>query len=207
MSQRAASANSLRAPGDSGRLAAAIQNHPGDPQGSPPVAHETFVQAMRGAVAGVSVVATDGRHGRFGVTVSSFAPVSADPPLVLACINRHSPACAAIAGNGCFSVSLLSTEQQHTAAVFSGQVETSQAYRFDPNDWERLPGGTPALSGAIASFECKLASSFNAGSHRVFIGQVIGADAAPGQPLLYANRKYGRPCPLNPSINLQGEST
>ena len=59
-------------------------------------APETFVSAMAGAATQVSVVTTDGTEGRFGVTVSAFSSVSAEPPLVLVCINRRSPAIAAL---------------------------------------------------------------------------------------------------------------
>ena len=39
--------------------------------------------------AGVTVVATDGEAGRFAVTVSAMSSVSAEPPLVLASIQRR----------------------------------------------------------------------------------------------------------------------
>ena len=42
---------------------------------------QRFLSAMAGTAAQVSVVATDGAAGRFGVTVSSFTSVSAAPPL------------------------------------------------------------------------------------------------------------------------------
>ena len=66
------------------------QLHPGE--GHPePVAAAAFVEGMRGAVTGVNIVTTDGAAGRFGVTVSAFSSVSAEPPMVLVCINQRSP--------------------------------------------------------------------------------------------------------------------
>ena len=53
---------------------------------------EVFVNAMSAAVTGVNLITTDGRAGRFGVTVSAMCSVSADPPILLACVNRRSPA-------------------------------------------------------------------------------------------------------------------
>ena len=44
---------------------------------------EAFVEAMARAVTPVSIVTTDGKAGRFGVTVSAVNSVSAAPPMVL----------------------------------------------------------------------------------------------------------------------------
>src|SRR5690242_13985198 len=78
----------------------------------PPVRAEQFTAAMGLAATGVSVVTTDGLQGRFGLTVSAVSSVSADPPLVLVCINRKSPAVAAVDGNGVFAVNLLSARHR-----------------------------------------------------------------------------------------------
>ena len=66
----------------------------------PPGRVEDFVAAMGLAATGVSVVTTDGPAGRFGLTVSAVSSVSAEPPLVLVCINRKSPAMAAVEAPG-----------------------------------------------------------------------------------------------------------
>ncbi|MCK5324853.1 MAG: flavin reductase, partial [Woeseiaceae bacterium] len=49
----------------------------------------TFTNAMRHAVSSVSIVTTDGTHGRYGLTISSMTSVSADPPMLLVCVNRN----------------------------------------------------------------------------------------------------------------------
>src|SRR4051812_9405794 len=50
-----------------------------------------FIDAMSRGVTGVTVVTTSGELGDFGQTVSAMCSVSADPPLLLVCINRKSP--------------------------------------------------------------------------------------------------------------------
>jgi flavin reductase len=154
---------------------------------------DEFVSAMARAVNGVAVVATNGPGGRFGITVSSVASVSADPPLVLACVNRSSVAHRALKENGVFCVNLLSTAQCELADAFAGRPSRGQAYEFEKRMWRTGLTGSPQLNGALATFDCVLEQAHEAGSHTVFIGRVTGVTARPGDPLLYTARSYGRP--------------
>ena len=52
---------------------------------------DMFVAAMGHVAAPVAVITTDGPAGRFGITVSSVTSASADPPMMMACINPPSP--------------------------------------------------------------------------------------------------------------------
>lgn len=158
---------------------------------------EAFVQAMRGAVTGVNVVATDGPIGRFGLTVSAFCSVSADPPTVLVCINRQSPLRAAIMANQRFSVNVLSAEQRPLAETFAGLSKHHRPYEFDPQLWEEGASGSPVLTDAVANFDCTLELAIPSGSHAIFFGRVIAVNRRPATPLIYTNRTYGRPAELD----------
>ena len=151
-----------------------------------------FVAAMRGAVTGVTIVTTDGAAGRFGVTVSAFSSVSAEPPMVLVCVNRSSPVCDALTVNGCFAVNVLSTFQQSLADTFAGSPDSSTPYDFGAGRWNESATGAPILSGAVAGFDCALATTVDAGTHRIFIGRVVDVATGAADPLLYSNRTYGR---------------
>jgi flavin reductase (DIM6/NTAB) family NADH-FMN oxidoreductase RutF len=157
-----------------------------------PVSAAEYIEAMRGAVTGVSIVTTDGAAGRFGVTVSAFSSVSADPPMVLACINRSSPVSAALARNRCFAVNVLSTSQQSLADTFAGRPGTCAPYDFDAARWDASATGAPVLSESVAGLDCELVATVDAGTHRIFIGRVVGVAASAKDPLLYNNRMYGR---------------
>jgi flavin reductase (DIM6/NTAB) family NADH-FMN oxidoreductase RutF len=91
---------------------------------------DAFVAAMRRAATAVAVVATSGAAGRLAVTVSAIASVSADPPIVLACINQRSPVCAAIRANGVFTINLLTADQAHVADTFAGRPHGFPPLRF-----------------------------------------------------------------------------
>jgi len=163
------------------------------------VDRSAFVNAMRGAVTGVNVVTTDGPAGRFGQTVSAFSSVSADPPTVLVCINKRSPASAAVLENGRFCVNVLSIEQRYIADTFAGRPAEGVIYDFATARWNE-DMGLPSLVDAIGSFECLVETAVDAGSHAIFIGRVRGVAEASGHPLLYTDRAYGRVC-TEPKMN------
>ncbi len=163
----------------------------------PSVGSNRFVAAMRRAVSGVTIVATDGPAGRFAVTVSAMSSVSAEPPLVLACIRRQSPANRAIRGNGVFSISILADCQAHVSDTFAGRPRQGEPFDFTIGAWRVSVTGAPCLDGAAATFDCALRSCHEAGSHTVFIGRVLAAGESEAAPLLYTGRGYGRPASLD----------
>jgi flavin reductase (DIM6/NTAB) family NADH-FMN oxidoreductase RutF len=102
-----------------------------------------FIAAMGLAATGVSVVTTNGRAGRFGLTVSSVSSVSAAPPLVLACVNRKSPAAAAIGENQLFAVNLLAAHNRDYAETFAGRPQAGKPYDFSAHNWRTGDTGVP----------------------------------------------------------------
>lgn len=152
-----------------------------------------FVNAMSTAVTGVYVVTTDGTGGRFGLTVSAVSSVSADPPMVLVCINRRSPVCAAVRANDAFCVNTLSTEHRCLADIFAGKAFCGDPYDFSSGVWTKGITDAPRLIGAVSNFECQLEHAYDAGTHTVFVGRVLTAHQGGGSPLLYTHRSYGEP--------------
>jgi flavin reductase len=152
-----------------------------------------FTNAMRRAVSGVSIVTTNGEFGRYGLTVSSMTSVSAEPPMLLVCVNRNSIAHDAIARNHRFAVNVLSAQQQNLAASFAGSDLYGPAYNLSSDDWTGSPGGLPRVVDAAAYFECELDTAVAAGTHSIFIGRVTKSLGADETPLAYADREYRIP--------------
>ena len=155
---------------------------------------QDFINAMSAAVAGVNLITTDGRAGRFGVTVSAMCSVSAEPPMLLACINRRSPVCSAIMSNQVYCVNVLSTRQRNLADSFAGRTGQAKPYDFSSGKWERSAIAVPRLADATSTFDCVLEHAYDAGSHTIFVGRVTAATEGNDSPLLYTDRNYGFPC-------------
>lgn len=156
------------------------------------VSADTFVNAMGAAATGVTIVTTDGIAGRFGITVSALASVSAEPPLLLVCVNRKSPSAAGITQNGIFAVNILAESQSALAKTFSGRPAAGAPYEFGFEVWRKGLHNQPLADGAAATFVCVIDSIHDAGTHRIFIGRAVAAERGNGPPLVYSSRAFGR---------------
>lgn len=160
---------------------------------NPPSESETaFLDAMASAATGVTVVASAGPAGKTGVTVSAFTSVSADPPLLLICINRKSAACGILSQNAAFSVNVLAENQRELADIFAGRGSVPRERGFAAAPWEDGDLGQPFLPAAAASFDCVLQSALDAGTHRIFIGRVTKARQGEAHAIAYSRRGYRR---------------
>lgn len=153
---------------------------------------EDFKAAMRQTVNGVCIVSTDGPRGRAGLTVSSMVSVSAEPPMLLVCINRSAAAHDVIRDNVRFAVNVLGTRQQAVADRFAGRG--ARPYDFGQDRW--IGADAPVLEAAAAWFRCELDLLVPAGSHSIMVGRIVEAAAGSDTPLLYSDRTYGRPARL-----------
>jgi flavin reductase len=155
-----------------------------------------FLNGMRKAASSVCVVTTDGRGGRFGVTVSSMTSVSTEPPSVLICVKMDNLVASAIAQNKVFCVNMLREDQHDISDTFAGRKEAT-IDRFSCAAWSTLETRSPALTNAASVFDCVLADTHSFGSHIVFIGRVVSVqNDADAETLVYHNRSY---CKLTPS--------
>jgi flavin reductase (DIM6/NTAB) family NADH-FMN oxidoreductase RutF len=146
-----------------------------------------FKRAMRHVPTGVTVV-TSLRNGEpRGITVSAFASVSADPPMLLICINRDARSYLYISTSKIFCVNVLSGNQRALAEHFAGRVRERQFERI-PYGIDRT--GAPVLHETIAHFDCEVADEHRAGSHSIFVGRVVSCAARPGRPLGYFNGSF-----------------
>jgi len=152
------------------------------------------VRAMMGRFAtGVTVVAA--RHGPLlaGMTANAIASISVDPPLLMASINRRSETHVAILGSHSFAVSVLGSGQQPIAECFALATTAAKLQRFCDAPWHEAETGSPILDDAIAYFDCRLNASYPAGTHTIFVGEIVSAGYEEGgEPLLWFGSRYRR---------------
>ncbi len=151
-----------------------------------------FRDSLRLFPAGVTLVTIRSGEVVHGLTVSAFASVSPEPPLVAILIDHQHRAHDLLQQPGAtFAVNFLGEEQQELADRFAW---TQDAERFAAGSWSSALTGAPVLDDALAWLDCTLHSQIAAGSHTLYIGRVE-ACATPrpaAKPLLYWNRGYRR---------------
>lgn len=155
-----------------------------------------FTAALALAANGVSIVTTDGPHGKAGLTVSSMCSVCADPTLMLACVHAENKFCEIADANEQFAINLLTTDQTELSGTFAGLGDDPDADRFLVGNWTQLQTGSPVLTDALVSLDCKLVRATTHGTHRIYIGEVVDLLSNNNNALVYTARQYAKPVPL-----------
>jgi flavin reductase (DIM6/NTAB) family NADH-FMN oxidoreductase RutF len=161
------------------------------------VTPQSFIQGMRQLASGVTLITTahDGR--RAGLTATAVCSVSAEPPQLLACVNRRSETHRVIDQSGVFAINVLASDQQRLAQIFAGATDVYGDSRFEQAGWTELMTGAPVLSSCLAIFDCRVVESMAAATHSIFIGKVEAITFEPDlDPLVYVEGDYGLIAPL-----------
>jgi flavin reductase (DIM6/NTAB) family NADH-FMN oxidoreductase RutF len=138
---------------------------------------------------GVTVVTTKARDGAdHGMTVSAFASVSLDPPLVLICIEKNASAYTALTNASGFVVNILSANQEQIARRFA----IVDIDRFEGIGYTRSQNGFAILDDVLGVIECNVATKHDAGDHTIIVGEVEATRAESGTPLLYYRGGYAQ---------------
>jgi flavin reductase (DIM6/NTAB) family NADH-FMN oxidoreductase RutF len=136
---------------------------------------------------GVTVLTSRSPKGEpIGMTASSVASVSLDPPLVLVSVEKVHDMHAALEGGTHFVLNILSSEQEALSRRFAGD----EPDRFRGVSYHENDRGIAVLDGVVAHVECEKRSAVPGGDHTVFIGLVVGGDATDRRPLLYYRGGY-----------------
>lgn len=152
------------------------------------VIEHDFKECLGCFPSGVTVVtSTSPSKEPLGVTISSFASLSLDPPLVLFCLDHKARHYADFLASSHFVVHILSESQQDLSTRFSRSTEDkwqNLSYQLNAED-------CPILANTVARIECSVENRVEGGDHMIFIGRVnrLNYDSKK-TPLLYHQSQY-----------------
>lgn len=158
-------------------------------EGDVPDQNEDLDAAFRASLAqwasGVTVIAVRDEPHVFAVTVTAFASVSLDPPLVLACFGPNAVVRPMLDAGAQLVINILSAEQQRTATIFTD---------IGPLGRDLFPTeGPPVLTGSLASLICSVHALHEAGDHMIVVARVHEVRmGGGGPPLLRYDRGWRR---------------
>ncbi len=154
-----------------------------------------FTAAFRHHPAGVAVLTADSGDGPVGLTATSVASISADPPMLMFSLSGRSSSGPALKKAETVVVHLLGEQQVELAKTFA----TSGIDRFaDASSWSRLETGEPFLLNATTWMRGKVVNQMDAGDSTVVVIEILevtlpieGSPEAENQrPLVYHNRTW-----------------
>jgi flavin reductase/cob(II)yrinic acid a,c-diamide reductase len=171
---------------------------------------DSFRKAMRRVAATVSVLSTELSGRRFGITISSLASLTLEPPTLCFGIHRGSSFCEPMTRSGWLCVNVLSCKQERVGRVFSMPPATD--LRFETGRWSayELAGMSsscgivrlPCLEEAQANIICRLSRTIEHGTHLLCLADVkdiVLHDKV--EPLLYCDGSYHELAVPRPMVN------
>jgi len=150
-----------------------------------------FRDIMSAFPSGVVVLTAFGADSKpRGLTVSAFCPVSLDPPLVLACVDKTSNTLPAVQHAAGFTANILASGREQLARRMASKLTD----KFDGISWQRPDGpiGGPVLVADSAAYAtCELHKTIEVGDHWILVGLVHGGAVNEGvAPLVFSRRAY-----------------
>ena len=165
---------------------------PADPAGIDPagIDFEGFRRVMGSFASGISILTTLDSGEPLGMTCSAVCSVSADPPLLLACVKTPSSTLEAIRATGRFAVNFLDAAAAHLSQLFAGRTPD----KFAQAPWTAgATTGQPILRDTVAHAECEVHDVLPAGDHVILLGRILGGHAEEERfPLGYWRGAYVR---------------
>lgn len=148
---------------------------------------DEFRHALGHFASGVTIITTKDASGhKHGITVSAFASVSLEPPLILICIDKYTGSHHAFEENEFFCVNILREDQQQYSDYFASHRDD----KFDRFAWRENENGVPVLIDVLVNLECRRVNAHDNGDHTIFVGAVERSTVGEGSPLVYWHGNY-----------------
>jgi flavin reductase len=131
---------------------------------------------------GIAVVTVDAEGQQLGVTVGSLVGLSLEPPLVGFSISRQAAMHELLRQAGGCAISLLAAGQEWLAEHFARGVPPIAMWHGVAT--EPVASGAPLLAGAVGWLECRVADEVAAGTHTLFVCDVLRVEHGSDAPAL-----------------------
>jgi len=151
-----------------------------------------FRETMAAVCTPVAVVTGLDGDRPHGTTVSAFASLSMNPPMVLVALDRASELLALIRRTRRFGLNLLGGTQAGLARRFATK---GGAAKFAGVPWERH-AEVPRIPGCAGFLGCTVAGLAHGGDHLIVLGNVVAAETTGDLPLVYHGRAFATPVAL-----------
>ena len=150
-----------------------------------------FRKVMGHFVTGVTIVTSREGDHIHGMTCNAFCSISISPPSVLVSIAKKTRTEILIQQGQVFAVNVLSESQQELSDRFAGRHKDQEEDRFRGFPWTKAITGAPIFQGSQAYLDCKLVQAFDAGTHTLFVGEVLAAHREESlPPLIFCRSQY-----------------
>ena len=150
-----------------------------------------YRDAMARYAGHVQLVTTIKDGIRRGVAVTAACSVSDSPPSVLVCLNHNNEKNQVFFESGIFALNSLAAHHQPLSHAFSGLEKLTMDERFAHGSWDSLVTGAPALTDAVATYDCRIVKLVPHATHTIMIGEVAALRLGGKDPaLVYMDRSY-----------------
>ena len=152
---------------------------------------KAFWRALGQRAIGSTIVTARSADGPAGFLGLSASHISADPPLMLASIDKRTSALQTVLAARHFAVNFLPSDASEIADLFGGKGTLKGADRFNVGRWQTLTTGAPVLANALGAMDCTLEDTIERGGICIVIGRVVDVLVGNGgNPLIHFRGGY-----------------
>lgn len=127
---------------------------------------------LKSITTGVYVLTAHSQGKVNGATVAWVSPVSFEPQLVMAALAGVRYSHELVKQSGYFGLNVLAKDQVELGKHF-GFKSGRDTDKMSGISYETSENGLPILSDAAAYIECRVVSTYPAGEHTLFVGEVV----------------------------------
>jgi flavin reductase (DIM6/NTAB) family NADH-FMN oxidoreductase RutF len=152
---------------------------------------KAFWRALGQRAIGSTIVTARSADGPAGFLGLSASHISADPPLMLASIDKRTSALQTVLAARHFAVNFLPSDASEIADLFGGKGALKGADRFNVGQWQTLTTGAPVLANALGAMDCTLEDTIERGGICIVVGRVVDVlVGSGGNPLIHFRGGY-----------------